>query len=598
VRHREEGPDGWRWLSSRIRETSLPSCCGERRGAGRCGLAAFAIACGSSNNNKNNATKAASAAATAAGGAATAAGGTAAAGASGTKAAGTPGAAAATAAAPGKLGGQLNVGFTGPFAGVDPHNSVYGGAGIVPQVYDYLIRNSIIVPELGITPQLATKWELSADQLTTVFTLRPDAVIAQNTQNVPIRPMDAEDVKQSFDRVLDPKVASNGYSWASTWIDKYEAVDKTTFRLTTKKPYAWLTNNVGNNLESAIVPREWLASPDIKKTAVGSGPFILQSVEEGGQALFKKNPNYWDKGKPYIDTYSIRAFADQTTYRTAFSSGQLDAYGPTNVDEGKELQSAKKGTQFYTDPSFGFNSFWQNVKVKPWDDPRIRRAVWRAMNPQEYIQLIAHGDGVRIGLITYAMKQYALPDDEFNKLAPFDIQQSKQLLQAAGQPNLTFSFQHPTSSVVPDYVNIFVRQMQAAGITAKPEPSDAGTWVAGYFSNKLTASLSLNQEYSTPETPLLWYKTNGITGNNHYDTGFTDPEVDAAVDKAASTLDEQARIKAYYDAQRLIISKDPPFWNFFGSKAYAVVAPEIQNYPHGIGANLGYYQLRNIWLNR
>ncbi len=558
---------------------------------GGAGLAAFAIACGSSNNNKNNATKAASAAATAAGG-------TAAAGASGTKAAGTPAAAAATAAAPGKLGGQYNVGFTGPFAGVDPHNSVYGGAGIVPQVYDYLIRNSIIVPELGITPQLATKWELSPDQLTTIFTLRPDAVIAQNTQNVPIRPMDAEDVKQSFDRVLDPKVASNGYSWASTWIDKYEAVDKTTFRLTTKKPYAWLTNNVGNNLESAIVPREWLASPDIKKTAVGSGPFILQSVEEGGQALFKKNPNYWDKGKPYIDTYSIRAFADQTTYRTAFSSGQLDAYGPTNVDEGKELQSAKKGTQFYTDPSFGFNSFWQNVKVKPWDDPRIRRAVWRAMNPQEYIQLIAHGDGVRIGLITYAMKQYALPDDEFNKLAPFDIQQSKQLLQAAGQPNLTFSFQHPTSSVVPDYVNIFVRQMQAAGITAKPEPSDAGTWVAGYFSNKLTASLSLNQEYSTPETPLLWYKTNGITGNNHYDTGFTDPEVDAAVDKAASTLDEQARIKAYYDAQRLIISKDPPFWNFFGSKAYAVVAPEIQNYPHGIGANLGYYQLRNIWLNR
>jgi len=94
---------------------------------------------------------------------------------------------AASATAPGKLGGTYNVGFTGPFAGVDPHNSVYGGAGIVPQVYDYLVRTSIIAPELGVIPQLATKWETSGDQLTTVFTLRPDSMITANTQNVPVR---------------------------------------------------------------------------------------------------------------------------------------------------------------------------------------------------------------------------------------------------------------------------------------------------------------------------------------------------------------------------------------------------------------------------
>jgi ABC-type transport system substrate-binding protein len=422
-------------------------------------------------------------------------------------------------------------------------------------------------------------------------------MIAENKQGVPVRPIDAEDAKLSFERVGDPKAASNGYSWINEWVDKFEAVDKTTFKVITKAPYAWVLNNVGNNLYSAVVPKEWLAHADIKKTAVGSGPFMLESLEEGGQAVLKRNPAHWDKGKPYIGTYVIKAFADQATYRTAFSTGQLEAYGATNIEEAKELQKTRKEVQYFADPAFGFNSFWMNVREKPWDDPRIRKAVRRAHNPQEYIQLLKFGEGVQIGPITYAMKQYALPDAELKTLMPFNIQEARQLLQAAGQPNLTFKFQHPTSSTVNDYVNIFVRQMAAAGITAQPEPQDAGTWVAGYFQSKLTASLSLNQEYANPDFALHWFVTKGITGNGRYDHGFSDPEVDAAVKKAAGTLDEQERIKAYQDAQRLIISKDPPFWNFFGVRSDVLVANEVINYPRGLGS-LGYGFTKEIWLNK
>jgi peptide/nickel transport system substrate-binding protein len=498
-----------------------------------------------------------------------------------------------------KSGGDYRTGFTGPFAGVDPHNSVYGGAGIVPVVYDLLIRQSLLAPDKGIVQQLAVSQERAPDNVTWIFKLRPDAMIQENKLGVPVRPIDAEDVKASFDRIADPKAAANGFQFMKDWVDKVEAVDKTTVKFTTKQPFAFLTHSVGNNLIGAVVPREWLENADLKKNAVGSGPFILQSVEEGAQAVMARNPNYWDKGKPYVNTYTIKSFADQATYRTAFATNQVDVYGAFNIDEAKDLQKTRKDIQYIAGPTFaGLKSFWMNTRVPPWNDPRIRKAVRLAVNPQEYIQIIGHGQGVEIGPISYALKQYALPEDEVKKLMPYDPQQAKQLLQAAGQPNLTFKFQHPTSSNTGDYVNIFVRQMQAAGITAQAEPQDAGTWVAQYFQSKLTATLALNQEYTTPDTALRWWATKGIVGGGLYDTGFSDPEVDASITKAATILDDQERIKAYQDAQRLIISKDPAFWYFFGVLENILVSHDVVNYPAGLGAALGTAQIKDIWLNR
>lgn len=566
-----------------------------RRAALRAGATSFAslgaasilAACGGKSNNKAAPTNAPGVASSVATAAPAGSGGTAAAGA-------TP-----TLGQPGKTGGTVAFGFTGPFNGVDPHSSVYGGSGIVPVVYPLLIRTNIQAPEWGIIPDLAQSYEVLPDKLTYVFKLRPDMMIAQNSLGVPVRAMDADDVVANFQRVADAKLGLNGYSFMHDHVDKVEAVDKQTFRLVTKKPYAWTLNNVADNLAFPIAPKEWLASPDLKKNAVGAGYMMLQELVENSHATMVKNPNYVFKGRPYLDSLRINAYADQATFRTAFTSGQNDNYWPENADEAKQIQQTVKNSQYFKVPSLSFLSFWMNTKVKPWDDPRIRRAVSRAINRDEYIQLIGHGAGQQIGPVTFAMHPYDLPVDELKtKDQPFSIKDAKDLLAAAGQPNLTFEFTHSTSSVVPDYVNIFVRQMQAAGITAKAQPEDAGTWVAAYYASKLSASLSLNQDYKDPNTALLWFHTGGITGNGHYDTGFSDPEVDAAIEKAAQTLDDQQRVAAYQDAQRLIYSKDPPFLNFFGGYNYRTVQPYVMNYSASTVTQLGYWLEQFLWTSK
>ncbi len=495
-----------------------------------------------------------------------------------------------------KNGGVYNTGATGPFAGVDPHNSVYNGAAIVPNVYNYLIRRQV-APEAaekkGIVYDLAESHKMEADNVTYTFKLRTNVKIAPNKHGVPERPLDSDDVKASFDRMADPKSGANAFRFFNNWVDKYDAPDKQTFRVITKKPYAWTEASIGSNLFGTIVPKEWLASPDLKKDAVGAGPFMLKSIAEGQSSQVDRNPNYFRTGLPHLDSWVLKLFADQTTYRTAFQSGQIDVYAPTNHDESNELKNADKTIIQYSDPSLNFNSFWMNVTQKPWDDPRVRRAVNLATNRKEYIDIIGHGVGEPIGPMTYAFKE-ALSKDDLAKAQPFDVAQAKQLFQQAGVTS--FKFSHPTSSNMVDYVNIFVRQMQAAGVTATPEPLDAGTWLAGYYASKLSASFSLNQQYMDPDFALQWYHKGGITGNDHYSTGWTDPDVDAAIDKAATILDATERTNAYHDVQKLILSKDPAFFPTFGQRVEAVVKPYVKNYPAGLGS-FG-YPFNDIWLDK
>ncbi|HEY7269485.1 MAG TPA: ABC transporter substrate-binding protein, partial [Dehalococcoidia bacterium] len=263
----------------------------------------------------------------------------------------------------------------------------------------------------------------------------------------------------------------------------------------------------------------------------------------------------------------------------------------------KDIQTNRQDIVYYQDPNFGFLSFWMNMTQKPWDDNRVRRAVSRAINRDEYVQLISQSTGTPSGLVVPSMTDYALPQDELkNKQQPFNINDAKQLFQAAGIT--TFSFQHPTSgSTTTDYVNIFVRQMQAAGVTAKAEPQDAATWLSNYFNSKLSASISLNQDYQTPDIALQWYKTGGITGNDKYTTGFSDKDVDAALDKAAATIDDNQRKTSYLDAQRLIYTKDPPFLNFINAPSNVLVAKALHGYHKGV-ASLGSAFYREYWLDR
>ena len=509
----------------------------------------------------------------------------------------TAGASATSSETP-VAGGTYTDAFTGPFAGVDPHNSVYGGARVVPELYNYLVRDYLaIFPDRPLIQDLAQSQELQADKVTWVFKIRPGVKIAANNKGIAVRDLDSSDALASWNRIASPDSGSNGYAFANRWVEKFDAPDPSTFRIVMKQPYAWTITNVGSNLIGAIVAKEWIESPDLKKGAVGGGAFTLSELVESDHAKMDKNPTYYRSGQgvPYLDHYIIRSFADQATYRTAFTVGQLDVYDATSKQEAESLANADKTIHYDQTKSLGFNSFWMRVDTPPWNDARVRNAVNMAINRDQYVQIIGQGAGEPIGPLTYAFDKYALTADELKKAQPFNVADAKKAFEAAGITE--FSFSHPTSSNVADYVNIFVKNMQDAGVKANPQPLDAGTWVSQYYTNKLTASLSLNQSYTDPDFALRWFTTGGVTGNNHYATGYYLPEIDSAAVAAANELDEAARITKYKDLQKLILSKAPAFLNFFGVYSQTLVYKYVHNYPFGL-ATLRYPFTEDIWTTK
>ena len=186
-------------------------------------------------------------------------------------------------------GGVLKFATPSVKPGLDPARTRTGdGYMLTAMIFSNLTR---ISHELKPEPQLAHKWEVSADSSEWTFHLRENAKFSNG------RPVVASDVKFSIDRILDPKTASKGRK-ALGPIKEIVVKDDHTVVFKLKGPYADLALQLGNTF-SRIIAKENLE--EIANKPIGSGPFILKEYIPGNKAILVRNPNYFEDGLPYLD---------------------------------------------------------------------------------------------------------------------------------------------------------------------------------------------------------------------------------------------------------------------------------------------------------
>ena len=195
--------------------------------------------------------------------------------------------AAATAAA--KSGGNLQAALTGEPDSLDPaSSSIYTGA----QVYDNIFSKLVDLDENNqIVGVLATKWN-QPDPKTWVFDLVDNATFHNGEK------FSADDVKYTFERVLDPKTAS-GYTPLYDAIASMEATSPTRITFKLKTPFGPFLNNLANNGE--IVNKKAIEAKDPARNPVGTGPFQFVEWVQGDHITLKKFSGYFRQGKPYLD---------------------------------------------------------------------------------------------------------------------------------------------------------------------------------------------------------------------------------------------------------------------------------------------------------
>lgn len=307
---------------------------------------------------------------------------------------------------------------------MDPgRHSVFPTANVLFQIYDALIS---IDPAGGFRPALALEWS-NPDPLTWRFRLRP-GVRFHNGE-----PLNAQAVKASFDRVLDPAFKAPYYSRISA-IGSVTVVDELTVDFHTAKPYPTMLFSLYEaSFPALITPPAYLArmGPDALGTApVGTGPYRFVEWRKDDRIVLEANPDYWG-GAPAIARVVFRPIKETRTRIAELRGGgvQLAVDIPP-----EDVAGLDGGTTRIANIPSDFLYFFalDTLKSSPLTDKRVRQAINHAVDVAAIQKALLGGLGSRVAL---ALPANAFAYDPSWTPYPYDPARAKALLAEAGFPD-------------------------------------------------------------------------------------------------------------------------------------------------------------------
>ena len=448
----------------------------------------------------------------------------------------------ATMAAEIKDGGELKAALTGEPDVLDPAtSSIYTGA----QVYEGIFSKLIDMDSSGkFVPDLAASWE-QVDAKTWKFNLVANATFHNGEK------FTSADVKYTFDRILDPKTAS-AYAGLYAQIESVDASDPNVAVFHLKSSFGPFLTNLATNGE--IVNKKAIESGDAARNPVGTGPFKFVEWVQGDHITLEKNAAYFKSGLPHLDKVTFRFLPVDQSRIDALSAGELDWVDAIPLQQVATLKDDPRFT-YVTSPVAGIPDFLAlNTKLPPFDNPKVRQAVALAVSRADIRDVAYLGTG-ELGLIEVPTGSSWYDDQGVFAAAP-DIAKAKQLLAESGHGDgLTVEYlglpQYPellkTGQVVRD-------KLKQIGIEMTIKPVDVSVWFDAYSTGKYQITSAYQERTIDPDN---FYSLVLKSGGPINTVGYSNPEVDALIEKAAASADEAER-KDLYRQIRTITTKDAP----------------------------------------
>jgi len=283
---------------------------------------------------------------------------------------------------------------------------------------------------------LAESWEW-LDSTTLVFYLRK-GVKWPNKPPVNGREFVADDVVYSFNRYMTSKRLDQ---YVLGHVKSVMAKDKYTVVFKLKEPYAEGVLHIGLGLNHYIVPREAVekyGSLSNWEAATGTGPFLLENFSPGNSLTYKRNPDYWDKGKPYVDKIKALIIGDVESRLAALRTGKLDildSVQPMKIAGLKKTNPELKFRPSYYAPFV----IYMRTDKKPLNDIRVRKALAMAIDRKAIVEKYWGGDAeILAHPYPPTWEEVYTPLNELGEAAElyrYNPEKAKKLLKEAGYPN-------------------------------------------------------------------------------------------------------------------------------------------------------------------
>ncbi|MBI2910136.1 MAG: hypothetical protein HYX92_21045 [Chloroflexi bacterium] len=349
----------------------------------------------------------------------------------------TPAVTAKAASEGPKYGGTLTVPTTGDPPSLDvAQEATYPVVTVLQSAYNGLVQSDPENPE-EVIGDLAKSWEISKDGLAYTFRLHENVKFHDGA------PFTSEDIKTSFDRQLDPPRGIRAPRRPEMEaIAKVETPDKDTIRLLLKYPFGSLFNVFSSGYQ-VIYSKSFLEKKgDMKKDVMGTGPYKLKNYSPGVSVEHIKNPDYFVKGRPYLDGITFYIIADAATRLAAFRTGRVRLTGPGEAGlMPTDTETVKKeipNVVIISYPSLQYGNVTLNTAQKPFSDIRVRKAVSLAFDRHNALKLLAQGYG-EVG--SHFPGKWGIPKEQLATIPGWrqpkdaDIAEARRLLAEAGYPD-------------------------------------------------------------------------------------------------------------------------------------------------------------------
>ncbi|HUK04758.1 MAG TPA: ABC transporter substrate-binding protein [Burkholderiales bacterium] len=411
-------------------------------------------------------------------------------------------------------------------------------------------------------PSLAESWTVSPDGKTYTFKIRAGVKFHDGSE------MTSKDIKASYDHIIfpPPGVGSSRKGQYSD-VESVEAPNATTVVFKLK-------HTSGSFIASLLSPYNFIYKADIlakdphwyETHIMGTGPFIFVEHVKGSHLVGKKNPNYWDKGKPYLDGFRaifIRDSAAQVAaVRGERAQIQFRGFTPKDRDNLKAALGDKITVQ---------ESPWDcilmvgiNHRLKPFDDKRVRRALtlaldrWEASKALSQIAIVKEVAGVQV-----PGTPFATPPEELAKLAGYghDIGKSRaearRLLKEAGVPEgFSFTFTNRGTPMPYEPLGVWlIDSWRKIGLNVTQKVVES----AAYFPTIRKGDQQVHMDFQCGyivQPDLDMYKFLSVSRNPANYGFYEDPVLDKLYDQQSQTTSIDERKKLIREFEKRVLDEE------------------------------------------
>ena len=452
-----------------------------------------------------------------------------------------------------------------------------------------------------IVPDLATEWAWNKEGTELTFKLR-DGVKWHDG-----KPFTSADVKCTWDMLISPesKLRKNP---RKPWYFNLKEVTtngerEVTFRLGRPQP-SLLTMLAGGM--SPVYPCH-VSPAQMRTKPIGTGPFKFVGLKQNESVKLERNPDYWKKGRPYLDGIEYTIIPSRATSVLAFITGKFDLTftAEFNMPVLKDVKAQAPWAVCEMLPTNTQGNLLVNRDKPPFDNPQIRKAMVLAIDRSSFTEIIGQGTNRQGGtMLPPPEGLWGMPPEFLATVAGYGADHEKQ--RAEGRKIMSalgYSADKPlqiklSTRNIPAYRDqavILIDHLKQVYIQAELEPLETAVWYNRMARKDFTVGMNV-QGVGIDDPDVVFYETFSCGSERNY-TNYCSPEIEKLFDQQSRMTDASARKKLVWEIDKKLQEDGarPVIQHDWGATCWR---PEVKGVSLAVNTIYNHWRFEDVWLDR